>query len=161
MRRNEYRCVEYGGKHSGCTTYVPTSDELVLDREDIAYVLKALRRGTGEDKAFAKRMFDTLCPATRCECCGRRLVLVEGKCSCHKMGDRTLCYRCWFALADIAHCLRMPKFSYKEHPLDGLKYTQKAREDWCQKEFNYLVNEKTYDEWLAKYRSLFGTKDEG
>lgn len=159
MRRNAHRCIEYGGKYNGRVTNVPTSDELVLNRKDIAYVLKALRRGTKKDKAFAKRIFDTLCPATHCDCCGRRLVLMEGKHSRNQMGNKMLCYECWFALTDMAYCLHVPEDSHKRHPLDELKHTQKARKDWCRKEINYLVNEKTYDEWLAKYKSLFGTKE--
>ena len=54
MKRNTYRVVEYGGKHSGSVSQVPTSDELVLGREDLAYVLRALRRGNSKDRELSE-----------------------------------------------------------------------------------------------------------
>ena len=54
MRRDAYQTVEYGGRHSGHVSYVPTSDALVLDREDLVYVLKALRRGRSEERRVGK-----------------------------------------------------------------------------------------------------------
>lgn len=156
MKRNTYRVVEYGGKHSGSVSQVPTSDELVLGREDLAYVLKALRRGNSKDREFAKKMFDTLQPHVHCECCGRRLVAKEG--NLRKMYGKTLCYKCWFIMEDIDYIRSMKKCGDKSAPLDMLKSVQKAREEWCSKNINYLVNERTLEKCIKKYKELFGKK---
>ena len=158
MERNSYRTIEYGGKHRGSVSYLPTSDELVLDRADIAYVMKALRRGSEQDRAFARRMFNTLCPATHCESCGRR-ILDDDNLRRHR--GKTLCDRCWQAFTDIEYCLEWEDdLLSKPNPnspnaLAALKSLQKNREDWCKADINYLIDETTYDEWLRKYNAVF------
>lgn len=153
MRCNKYKTIEYGGKHSGSTSYEYTSDELILEREDIAFVLKSLRRGNENDKAFASRMFNTLCPVVHCESCGRRMADDDSR--VHKFGDRTLCHKCWFAIQDIEYCLDWMKWFPQSNPLYALKSLQKKREEWCLPSINYLVNENTYGEWFKKYKSMF------
>ena len=64
MRLESYTVREYGGRHSGGIKTRQKNDAIVLDREDIAYVLKALRRECAEDKEFAKKMFDMRRPHT-------------------------------------------------------------------------------------------------
>ena len=158
MRRGSYRVVEYGGKYSGCASYRHTSDELVLDREDIAYVMKALHKGNADDKAFAKKMFSTLCPHLHCDCCGHWISTAssDDEPVHHTMYDKVLCYKCWFIMNDIDYIRSMKKFGCKSDPLDMLKSAQKAREDWCSKNINYLVNERTYGRCVKKYKELFG-----
>lgn len=159
MRRGSYRVVEYGGRHSGCTSTRHTSDELVLDREDIAYVMKVLRRGSEDDKAFAKKMFGTLCPHIRCDCCGGWISLAdadEDRRGYHLMYDKRLCGKCWHIMSDIDYIRGMKKYGCKSDPLDMLKSVQKAREEWCPHRLNYLVNAKTYGRCAKKYKELFG-----
>lgn len=153
MKRNKYLTVEYGGKYSGSTSYAYTSDELVLEREDIAFVLKSLRRGNENDKAFARRMFNTLCPSVHCESCGRRIADDDSR--VRKFGDIMLCRKCWFAIKDIQYCLDWMKWYPQGNPLDALKSLQKKREEWCPASTNHLVNENTYGGWFKKYKSIF------
>ena len=119
--------------------------------------MKALRRGCAEDKEFAKKMFDTLCPHTHCDCCGRRL---NAENNTHTMYSKTLCYKCWFIMTDIDYIRRMKKYDTKNTPLGMLKSVQKAREEWCSKNINYLVNERTFEKCIKKYNEIFkGTKN--
>lgn len=154
MNRQTYRTVEYGGRHSGSVSYTPTSDALVLNREDLAYVIRALRRGTDSDRKFAQRMFNTLLPVVHCASCGRRLLEEHG----HSFYGKTLCRVCDSALDDIDFCIKQSKlFASKkvgQHPLKELLSVQKARESWCPAHINYLVTRDTYDKWLEKYNKL-------
>ena len=157
MRRGSYRVVEYGGRHSGCTSTRSTSNELVLDREDIVYVMKALRKGSEDDKAFAKKMFSTLCPHIHCDCCGHWISIAdEDWRGYHLMYDKRLCNKCWQIMSDVDYIRAQKKFGCKSEPLDMLKSVQKAREEWCPHRINYLVNAKTYDRCVKKYKELFG-----
>lgn len=153
MRLESYTVREYGGKYSGSTSIQYKNDAIVLDREDIAYVMKALRRGCAEDKEFAKKMFDMRKPHTYCDCCGRRLNIDKN--NAHKMFNKTLCYKCWFIMEDIDYIRSMKKFGSKGTPLDILKPVQKSREKWCQKNINYLVNERTLEKCIKKYNEIF------
>ena len=158
MRRGSYRVSEYGGKYSGCASYHHTSDELVLDREDIAYVMKALRKGSEDDKAFAKKMFSTLCPHIHGDCCGHWISIADAdgdNRGYNLMYDKRLCDTCWHIMEDIDYIRCMKKHGYKSDPLDMLKSVQEAREDWCPRRLNYLVNERTYDRCVKKYKELF------
>ena len=160
MRLESYTVREYGGRHSGSISTRYKDDAIVLDREDIAYVMKALRRGCAEDKEFAKKMFDMMCPHTYCNCCGRRLN--DSKNNTHTMYSKTLCYKCWFIMEDIDYIRSMKKYGYKSTPLDLLKSVQKAREEWCPKNINYLVNERTFEKCIKKYNEVFkGTRNIG
>lgn len=156
MRPESYTVVELGGKHHGMRSLAYKNDSLVLDRKDIAYVLNALRRGNAKDREFAKKMFDTLMSHTHCECCGKRLNYKED--NFHEMHDKTLCYKCWFIMTDIDY-LRS-EASYKcinsKGELSSLKSVQKAREEWCPRKINYLVNERTLEKCVKKYNELFG-----
>lgn len=159
MRRGSYRVVEYGGRHSGYASTRRASDELVLDREDIAYVMKALRRGSEDDKAFAKKMFGTLCPHIHCDCCGGWISLADADedwRGYHLMYDKQLCGRCGHIMEDIDYIRAQKKYGCKSDPLDMLKSVQKAREEWCPHRLNYLVNAKTYGRCVKKYTELFG-----
>ena len=161
MRLESYTVREYGGRHSGSISTCYKDDAIVLDREDIAYVMKALRRGRAEDKEFAKKMFDMMCPHTYCDCCGRRLNDDEN--STHAMYSKTLCYKCWFIMSDIDYCLNpIMGLKTRETQLCQLASVQKGREDWCPRKINYLVNSRTYDKCVKKYNELFekGTADE-
>ena len=149
MKRQTYRTKVYGGKYSGETEEHSSSDELVLNRKEIAYVMKALRRGNKKDKAFAKKMFDTLASHKRCDCCGishceENLCLMHGK---------KLCHKCWHIMSDVDFCLKEYNNGYK-----SLISVQKAREDWMDKKLNYLVNVKTYDRCVKRYYKLFGKR---
>jgi hypothetical protein len=160
MRLESYTVREYGGRHSGSISTRYKDDAIVLDREDIAYVMKALRRGRTEDKEFAKKMFDMMCPHTYCDCCGRRLNDDEN--SVHAMYSKTLCYKCWFIMGDIDYIRSMKKYGDKSAPLDMLKSVQKSREEWCPKNINYLVNERTLEKCIKKYNEIFkGTRSIG
>ena len=152
MVRHVYRTVEYGGRHSGSVSYTPTSDALVLDRKDLAYVLKALRRGTDSDRTFARRMFHTLLPGVHCASCGRRIMEAHGRI----FYGNTLCPECDAALDDIDYCLAQAKHfpCPGKHPLEALASIQKARESWCPARINYLVTKDTYDRYLEKYNAL-------
>ena len=155
MRRYAYRTVEYGGRRRGSVSYTPTSDALVLDREDLAYILKALHRGTDSDKAFARRMFHTLLPVVHCASCGRR-VADDG--SVRQLHGKTLCGRCWHAFSDVEYCLdSLTKWfpNPERRPLDELAGIQKSRVSWCPPHINYCVTEDTYGRYLEKYRLLF------
>lgn len=159
MRRGSYRVIEYGGKYSGCASYRHTSDELVLGREDIAYVMKALHRGNADDKAFAKKMFNTLCPHLHCDCCGHWISTAssDDEPVHHTMYGKVLCYKCWFIMSDIDYCLNpIMEMKTRELQLRQLASVQKGREDWCPRKINYLVNERTYDKCVKKYKELFG-----
>lgn len=157
MRLESYTVREYGGKHSGSVSTHYKDDAIVLDREDIAYVMKALRRGCAEDKEFAKKMFDMRRPHTHCDCCGRRMNDVEN--NTHVMCGKTLCYKCWFIMTDIDcvidHARSMKKYGGKRTLLDMLKSIQKLRENWCPKNINYLVNERTLEKCIRKYNEIF------
>lgn len=158
MRRQTYRTVEFGGRHSGSVSYVPTSDALVLDREDLVYILKALRRGTDSDKAFAQRMFHTLLPVVHCASCGRRMADND---SVHQLHKTILCDRCWHVFSDIEYCLdSLTKWfpNPERRPLDSLVEIQKGRASWCPPHINYCVTADTYGGYLEKYSLLF--KDE-
>ena len=157
MTRYMYRTVEYGGRHSGSVSYAPTSDALVLDREDLTYVLKALRRGTDSDRAFARKMFHTLLPVVHCACCGRRVMEENGE----AFYEKTLCPGCKFALDDIEYCLFQTRYfpNCKTHPLEELASVQKARESWCPARINYLVTKDTYDKYLEKFNALRKEKE--
>jgi len=156
MERQTYRTVEYGGRHSGHVSYTPTSDALVLDREDLAYVLKALRRGAESDRTFARKMFHTLLPVVHCASCGRRVMEAHGE----VFYGKTLCPECHVALHDIDHCLSQARYfpRYKTHPLEELASVQKARESWCPAHINYLVTKDTFDEYLKKFNALMKTE---
>ena len=157
MRLESYTVREYGGHHSGSISTCYKDDAIVLDREDIAYVMKALRRGCAEDKEFAKKMFGILRPHTHCDCCGRRLNDDEN--STHAMYSKILCYKCWHIMEDIDYIRSMKKYGDKSAPLDILKSVQKAREDWCPKNINYLVNERTLEKCIKTYNEIFkGTR---
>jgi len=160
MRRETYTVREYGGRHRGSISTRYKNDALVLNREDIAYVMKSLRRGCAEDREFAKKMFDTLCPHTYCDCCGRRLNYDEN--GTNEMYSKTLCYKCWFIMEDIDYIRSMKKYGTNSTPLDMLKSVQKAREEWCPKNINYLVNERTLEKCIKKYNEIFkGTRSIG
>ena len=156
MRRHAYRTVEFGGRHSGSVSYAPTSNALVLDRGDLAYVLRALRRGTDSDKTFARNMFHTLLPAVHCASCGRRIMEEHGE----TFHGKTLCPECKFALDDIEYCLYQSRYlpwqspRPGEHPLEELASVQRARESWCPARINYLVTKDTYDKYLEKFNAL-------
>ena len=156
MERQTYRTVEYGGRHSGSVSYTPTSDALVLDREDLVYVLKALRRGTESDRTFARKMFHTLLPVAHCACCGRRVMEENGR----AFYGKTLCPGCEVALGDIEYCLSQTRYfpNCRTHPLEELASVQKARESWCPARINYLVTKDTYDRYLEKYNALSKTE---
>ena len=156
MQRGSYELVEYGGKHSGSTSTQYTSDELVLNREDIAYVMKALRRGNASDQAFARKMFSTLCPHTHCDCCNHWLSTAKD--DPHIWSDKTLCYKCWFILSDIDYIRQSIKYGCKGSPDDIMKDVRQAREEWCPAKINYLVNERTYARCVKKYKELFGAR---
>lgn len=70
MRPYYERCVEYGGKWSRSTTFNRKHDQIVLEKTEIATVIKALRRGSKEDRELAKEMFWTLSGNMRCPVCG-------------------------------------------------------------------------------------------
>ena len=148
MKRQTYKTRIYGGKYSGSTEEYSTSDELVLDRKDIAYVMKALRRGNKKDKAFAKKIFDTLVPRIKCDCCEKKY---HGEEHLHLMYGKDLCNKCWSIMSDIDFCLKAYNHGYR-----SLINIQKAREEWMDPKLNYLVNEKTYDKCVKKYHELFG-----
>lgn len=157
MRRQTYRTVEFGGRHSGSVSHVPTSDALVLDRQDIAYVLNALRRGTDQDKAFARKMFNVLLPTVRCASCGRRIMAERSR----ALYGITLCRECNDALDDVEYCLdSLTKWfpNPERRPLDALVEIQKSRASWCPPHINYCVTPDTYGGYLDKYRLLFKDK---
>ena len=153
MRLESYNVREYGGRHSGSISTRYKNDAIVLDRKDIAYVMKVLRRGCAKDKEFAKNMFDMMCPHTYCDCCGRRMNYDKN--NIYTMHDKTLCYKCWFIMDDIDYIRCMKKFGTKGAPLDILKSVQKAREERCPKNINYLVNERTLEKCIKKYNEIF------
>lgn len=160
MRLESYTVREYGGRHSGSEYTRYKDDAVVLDREDVAYVMKALRRGRAEDREFAKKMFDMMRPHTHCDCCGRRLNDDED--SVRAMYGKTLCHKCWSIMEDVDHIRSMKKCGDESAPLDMLKSVQKAREEWCPKNINYLVNERTLGKCVKKYNELFkGIKSVG
>lgn len=137
MRRQTIRAVEFGGRHSGTVSYVPTSNTLVLDRQEIAYVLHALRRGTDSDKVFTQKMFHVLIPTVRCASCGRRIMKEHSK----TFHERILCRECNAALEDIEYCLIQSRCFPRpgKHPLEELAPIQRGRASWCPAHINYLV----------------------
>lgn len=155
MRLGSYNVREYGGKHSGEYSTHYTNNELVLERDDIAYVIHALRRGNAKDKEFAKRMFDLLMPHERCESCSKRICTAGHE--ANSMYGKTLCFKCWSIMTDIDFLLKKTMdLDTKEKRLSILASIQKGRESWCPKGVNYLVNERTYDKCVKKYIELFG-----
>ena len=56
---------------------------------------------------------------------------------------------------DIDYIRCMKKFGSKCAPLDILKPVQKAREERCPKNINYLVNERTFEKCIKKYNEIF------
>ena len=62
---------EYGGKYSGNVTHKTRPGALVFQDDELARVLKALRRGSAKDKALAKKAYKMLTGFERCPECGR------------------------------------------------------------------------------------------
>ena len=64
-------CKEYGGKWSGFTFHKVRHGALVFQDDELAQVLKALRRGSSKDKKLAHRAFLMLTGFSKCPECGR------------------------------------------------------------------------------------------
>ena len=62
---------EYGGKYSGCTFHEVRSKALIFQGNELAQVLKALRRGSAKDKKLARKAFNLLTGFDRCPQCGK------------------------------------------------------------------------------------------
>lgn len=62
---------EYGGKWSGSITRKTRSGALIFQDDELAQVLKALRRGSKKDKKLAKKAFIMLTSFARCPECGK------------------------------------------------------------------------------------------
>lgn len=148
MKRNTYTVTEIGGKHSGYTSEVSISDEIIFNRDEISYILKVLRKGNDSDKKFAKKIFNTLCPSIHCECCGKRLIVSDnGHDDIQSLYDRNLCSKCWNIMKDTEFALK--------YDIDYLRTVQKIREDWCDKKINYLVNKHAIVKCIDKFKELY------
>lgn len=62
---------EYGGKYSGSITHKTRPGALVFQDDELAQVLKALRRGSAKEKALAKKAYKMLTGFERCPECGK------------------------------------------------------------------------------------------
>ena len=63
--------TEYGGKHSGSTFHEVRHGALVFQDDELAQVLKALRRGSSKDKKLAHKAFIMLTGFGHCPECGK------------------------------------------------------------------------------------------
>lgn len=153
MRKNTYRVTVYGGKHSGEKESIESDEEIVFNRDEVAHIMKSLRRGNDADKNFAKQIFETLSPSIHCDCCGRRLI--KSKSSYNHFHGKILCATCWCIMKDVQ--------TYNEQiergrldPMQYLNDIQKSRSKWHDPKTNYLVNDRTIDRCVEKYNELFG-----
>ena len=62
---------EYGGKWSGSTFHEVRDKALIFQGNELAQVLKALRRGSAKDKKLARKAFNLLTGFDRCPQCGK------------------------------------------------------------------------------------------
>ena len=62
---------EYGGKWSGHTFHEVRDKALIFQGNELAQVLKALRRGSAKDKKLARKAFNLLTGFDRCPQCGK------------------------------------------------------------------------------------------
>lgn len=71
MKRYVVDYVEYGGKYSGTRSSSVVDKALVFENDELAQVLKALRRGSAKDKKLARKAFNLLTGFDRCPQCGK------------------------------------------------------------------------------------------
>ena len=62
---------EYGGRWSGSTFHKVRDKALIFQGDELARVLKALRRGSKKDKKLARKAFIMLTSFARCPECGK------------------------------------------------------------------------------------------
>lgn len=71
MQRVVDSYIEYGGKYSGSRTSEIRPGALIFQDDELAQVLKALRRGSAKDKKLARKAFNLLTGFDRCPQCGK------------------------------------------------------------------------------------------
>ena len=112
---------EYGGKWSGCTFHEVRHGALVFQDDELAQVLKALRRGSSKDKKLAHKAFLMLTGLERCPECG--------KLTSHRVGTNTnsegwQCEKCYLA--------GRLKIGWSISKSDAVKnFTRKEYEELC------------------------------
>ena len=111
---------EYGGKYSGCTFHEVRDKALIFQGNELAQVLKALRRGSAKDKKLARKAFNLLIGFDRCPQCGKLTSahVYDGT------GNSWCCEKC--------HLANRLKIGWSISKSEALKYfTRKEYEELC------------------------------
>ena len=111
---------EYGGKWSGSITHEVRPGALIFQDDELAQVLKALRRGSKKDKLLAKKAFYKLTGLSRCPQCGKLT-------SSHVYDGADNSWYC-----EKCHLTNRLKIGWSISKSDALKYfTRKEYEELC------------------------------
>lgn len=111
---------EYGGKWSGSTFHEVRDKALIFQGNELAQVLKALRRGSAKDKKLARKAFNLLTGFDRCPQCGK-LTSVH----VYDGADNNWC-------CEKCHLANRLKIGWSISKSEALKYfTRKEYEELC------------------------------
>lgn len=111
---------EYGGKWSGSIMHEVRPGALIFQDDELAQVLKALRRGSKKDKLLAKKAFYKLTGLSRCPQCGKLT-------SSHVYDGADNSWCC-----EKCHLANRLKIGWSISKSDALKYfTRKEYEELC------------------------------
>lgn len=111
---------EYGGKWSGSTFHEVRDKALIFQGNELAQVLKALRRGSAKDKKLARKAFNLLTGFDRCPQCGKLT-------SAHVYDGADNSWCC-----EKCHLANRLKIGWSISKSEALKYfTRKEYEELC------------------------------